>query len=178
MNRLIVIIITVLTCSTKSFTQSIDLTRKVDSLRYLGVQPFDCNSLYWQVVKGGKEAIPLLIARLNDNTPTKVSLNCKRTDVKVGDVCYEVLTEIFEIPTFFVTRLQFDFVDQNGCQHGLYQYFASDRLRFKKQILDYYQHFKDHIVFVKYGKDYKNNCKLTNKILGYYQVEEKFLKCD
>ena len=175
MKRLLTILILLLLDLTNGFGQISNLELKVDSLQYLKRQPFACNSTYWHVVVKGKEVIPFLIDKLDDTTATEISLTCKPTDVKLGDICFEALTEICSIPIFYITHLQFDLIDENGCQHGVFNYLANNRQKFKEQIRVYYEKYKNDLKFIRYQKDYQNDCKKMNGIFGYYDVDWKLL---
>ncbi len=158
--------------------QTNSIKAKVDSLQFLNEQPFSCTSVYWRILGTGKETIPFLIDRLGDTTLTQISLTCKQKNVTVGDICYEALTEIINIPLFYVTHQQFDFIDQSGCQQSVFTYLDNNRQKFKSQILTYYNKYKIELKFVRYSKDYKNDCKKKNKIFGYYDVDWKLLDAD
>lgn len=160
---------------TGTFGQQNNIALKIDSLQFLKAQPFPCNSVYWRIVANGKDAIPFLIDKLDDTTATTTSLTCKKTNVKLGDICYESLTDIFSIPLFYVTHQQFDFFDNYGCLEGVLAYLDNNRQRFKAQIQAYYIKYKTDLKFVRYRKDYKDECKKENKILGYYAVDSKLL---
>ncbi len=149
---------------------------QIDSLRYLKNQPFDCNSIYWKVVASGKEAIPILIEKLTDTTPTQIKLTCKSANVKLGDICYVALEEIFNFPIFYITKRQFDFYDEKGCRVGVLDHLDSHRQEYKEQIENYYLRFKSDLKYVKYDKSYKNICKEKNKISGYYDIDWKLLQ--
>jgi len=158
------------------FGQTNNIQLKIDSLKYLNLEPFPCNSIYWRVISTGKDAIPILIDKLTDTTNTKISLICKSVNVKIGDISFDVLTQIFNIPLYYVTKQQFDFIDQYGCQHGVYKYLDNNREKFKSQILDYYNKYKLELKFVKYDEGYKNECKIVNNIYGYYDIDWKLLE--
>jgi len=176
MRKTTAIFIVLLVFSQLIVGQSNEIKTKIDSLQYLKQEPFSCNSVYWRVVAIGKNAIPFLIDKLDDTTKTQISLTCKRTNVKFGDICFEALTEIINIPLFYVTNRQFDFIDQYGCQHGVFKYLDNNRQQFKSQILDYYNKYKEELKFLKYDKEYKNECKRKNKIFGYYNIDSKLLQ--
>jgi hypothetical protein len=175
MKNLVTILIILTCCSTLVVGQTNNVIQKIDSLRYLKEQPFTCNSVYWRVVVTGKEAIPFLIEKLDDTTHTQILLTCKKSNVKFGDICYQALTEILNIPLFYVTQQQFDFIDQYGCQQGVLTYLDNNRQKFKSQILDYYNKYKTELKFVRYTKGYKDECKKMNKLFGYYDVDWKLL---
>ena len=113
--------------STQIVGQTSKIKIQVDSLQHLNQQPLACNPIYWRVVATGKDAIPFLIEKLDDTTYIQTSLTCKATNVKLGDICFEALTEIFNIPLFYVTHQQFDFIDQYGCQQGVFTYLDSNQ---------------------------------------------------
>jgi hypothetical protein len=175
MKHLVTILLILTYNSTPVLGQTNDVIHKIDSLQYLKEQPFSCNSVYWRVVVRGKDAIPFLINKLDDTTLTKISLTCKKTNVKLGDIYYEALTEIFNIPLFYVTQQQFDFIDQYGCRQGVFTYLDNNRQKFKSQILSYYNKYKTELKFIRYSKEYKNDCKKKNKIFGYYDIDWKLL---
>ena len=161
--------------STQIVGQTSKIKIQVDSLQHLNQQPLACNPIYWQLVATGKDAIPFLIEKLDDTTYIQTSLTCKATNVKLGDICFEALTEIFNIPLFYVTHQQFDFIDKYGCQQGVFTYLDSNRKKFKSQILAYYEKYKTKLKFIRYDKNYKNDCKKKYKIFGYYNVNSKLL---
>lgn len=175
MTKFISVLILLLLLSKLTIGQTNSIILKIDSLKYLDQQPFTCNSVFWRVAATGKDAIPFLIDKLEDTTQTQVSLTCKKTNVKFGDICYEVLTEILNIPLFYITEHQFDMIDQYGCQQGVYNYIDNNRQKFKSQILDYYDKYKLNLKFIYYDKEYKNECKLENNIYGYYDIDWKLL---
>ena len=175
MTKLLSIFFIIIFGSTQIVGQTSNIKFQVDSLQYLKQQPLACNPIYWRVVAAGQDAIPFLIDKLDDTTLIQTSLTCKATNVKVGDICFEALTEIFNIPLFYVTHQQFDFIDQYGCQQGVFTYLDSNRQKFKSQILAYYDKYKTELKYIRYDKNYKNDCKKKYKVFGYYDVNWKLL---
>ena len=175
MTKLLTIFFILILGSAQIVGQTSNLKLKIDSLQYLKQQPLTCNFIYWRVVAIGKEAIPFLIDKLDDTTHIQTSLTCKATNVKLGDICFEALTEILNIPLFYVTHQQFDFVDQYGCQQGVFNYLDNNRQTFKSQILAYYEKYKTKLKFIRYDNSYKNDCKKKYKVFGYYDVNWKLL---
>src|SRR6478735_6756864 len=157
MPKYITILFTLFLFSKFTLAQKSDIQLKIDSLQYLTHQPFACNTVYWRVVAAGKNSIPFLIDKLDDTTQTQVSLTCKKTNVRMGDICFEALTDICNMPLFYITGQQFDFIDQYGCKHGLFTYIDNNRQKFTSQIVNYYNKFKTNLKLIKYGKDYKND---------------------
>jgi len=162
-----------LTCclamTTEAQSKSIEL--KIDSLKKFNGDIFDCNSIYWRVVALGKEAIPFLITAISDTSRTNTKLPCKKKNVRTGDICYAALTEIFNIPLFYVTNIQFDVIDEHGCDLGVFDYLDRERLKFKGQIEGYYNKYKHNLKLRKYVGLTKSDCKQKNKLPGYYDVD-------
>ena len=179
MTRVTLFFMLALFYASHSFAQTDEINKKIDSLKYLGKDAYTCNSVYWHIVLLGKDAIPLLIARMDDTTQTQATYVCKKGNLKLGDICYKVLQEIMEIPTFYVTHIQFDVIDENRCQVGVYDYLDSNREKYKQQVSSYYETYKNSLKFVKYSYspgDHPNACKVKYKIYGYYKVDYKLLK--
>ena len=175
MTKLLSIFFILIFGSTRIIGQTSNIKVQVDSLKYLKQPGLVCNPIYWRVVATGKDAIPFLIDKLDDTTHIQTSLTCKTTNVKLGDICFKALTEIFNIPLFYVTHQQFDYFDQNGCQQGVFTYLDNNRQKFKSQILAYYMKYKTKLKYIRYDKNYKNDCKKKYKIFGYYNINSKLL---
>ncbi len=165
-------------CASHSFAQTDEINGKIDSLKYLDKDAYKCNSVYWRIVAIGKDAIPLLISRMDDTTLTEAAYVCKKGKLKLGDLCYKVLEEIMEIPTFYVTHVQFDLFE-GECQVGVYGYLERERKKFKQQVSSYYETYKNDLKFVKFSYpagEHPNACKIKYKIYGYFDVDPKLLK--
>lgn len=165
--------------TTRSLAQVDEINKKIDSLKYLSKDACNCNSVYWRVVKYGKDAIPLLIARMDDTTETKATYVCKKGNLKLGDLCFGVLEEIMNVHYFYITHMQFDLVDENQCQVGVYGYLDREREKFKQQLSNYYETYKNNLKFIKYSysPEYPPSaCKVKYKIYGYYDVEAQLLR--
>ena len=88
----------------------------VDSLKFIKADTFNCEAdLYWRIIAKGKAAVPFLIEKLADTTPTKIKYNCKKTKLNVGEVAHFALTQIAEFPAYVVTKIQFDVFIDGGC---------------------------------------------------------------
>jgi hypothetical protein len=75
--------------------QEVQIRNMVDSLTYMNYDTLDCSAdLYWRIVAKGKEAVPSLIEKLTDTTPTQVLFHCKKGTLNVGEVAYFALQEI------------------------------------------------------------------------------------
>jgi hypothetical protein len=153
--------------ATRSLAQVDEINKKIDSLKYLSKDAYNCNSVYWRVVKYGKDAIPLLIARMDDTTETKATYVCKKGNLKLGDLCFGVLEEIMNVHYFYITQV------------GVYGYLDREREKFKQQLSNYYETYKNNLKFIKYSysPEYPPNaCKVKYKVYGYYDVDLQLLK--
>ncbi len=145
------------------------IKKQVDSIRYLkGDAAFDCNSVIWRIIARKKEAVPYLITLISDNTPIPVYYRCKRGNMKVGDMAFYVLDEIVSVPKYLVTGEQFD-VYYGGCQSGVYDYIDENRLRFQRQVREWYLRYEKEFVRDKFIGG-PTGCRLKNKIDGYYRM--------
>ena len=124
-----------------SIGQSDKIKLQVDSLKYLSGDPFECNSLTWRIIANKKDAIQILIDKLDDTTLTKATDKCKTTNLRVGDLAYLTLERILALPFFAVTGMQCDVI-QDGCQVGIFEYIEANRFKFKGQVQKYYNEKK------------------------------------
>ncbi|GAA4344018.1 hypothetical protein [Flaviaesturariibacter amylovorans] len=105
-------------CNTLAFAQPVDLQAQegrlrtlVDELARMQTDTIDCSARpFWQLVAGGRAAIPVLIGALTDARPTRVRHPCKKVPLNVGELAHFALIEIGEFPAFVVTGIQFDVV--------------------------------------------------------------------
>lgn len=174
--QLLTLTVFLLTTSYKPLAgQTNNIKLQIDSLKYLDKDAFECSSVYWKIIATGKDAIPFLIANLEDTTPTKIKYVCKKEQLKFGDICFVALEQIFNIPLFYVTGQQFDYYE-NGCRGGVLTYLDNNRKKIKDPITDYYKTYQSEIKFLKYAGGYKDECKMANNIYGYYDIDVKLLK--
>jgi len=165
------VILTFLSITTSA---QVDIKKMVDSLQYLKTDSLDCSAgIYWRIVAQKEKAVPFLIDKLTDLTPTNLKDRCKVTPLNVSEVAYYALTEIADFPIFLVTHMQFDHLDEKGCS-GFHQwYFFSDSIAHK-------QAFQDNVRswwagnFNKYRwtairKKDLSFCQLSAGITGYYK---------
>ncbi len=141
---------------------------QIDSLRYLGVDAFNCNSAIWQIIAKRKEAIPYLINLVGDSSLTSVNYHCKKDGkMKVGDVAFYALDEIVSVPMTYVTGRQFDLF-HDGCQEWVYDYIEENRLVFQQQLQKWYQESKENFIWERYEEKYLTECQRKNYIFGYF----------
>src|SRR6266700_5328276 len=132
--------------------QTNSIKAETDSLKYLGANAFDCNSVFWIIIAHKKEAIPYLIDKLGDSTITRAKHKCKLQNLRVGDLAYLALAHITFFPTAQITHMQFDVIVK-GRQDGFFEYIEGKRLLFQTQVRNWYN---------KSGKSYKWT-KLTSQ---------------
>jgi len=75
------------------------------------------DSLYWQIVRLGQEAIPYLIKKVQDSSATNIQVPCRETNLNVGTVALIALDHIISIPYFMVFETQWDVLEMN-CDFG------------------------------------------------------------
>ncbi len=70
---------------------------------------------FWTVVRDGLDALPLLVDRLDDASPTTAALPNFGGEYAVGDVALDAISEIVRgIPTFDLVNVKFD-DSEEGC---------------------------------------------------------------
>jgi hypothetical protein len=150
------------------FGQTDKLKFLVDSLKYLSSDPFECNSVTWRIIAYKKDAIQLLIDKLNDTTITSAKDNCKTSNLKVGDIAYLTLERILPLPFFAVTGMQCDVI-KNGCQLGIFEYIENNRIKFKRQVQMYYDKKKSNLKWLQLDNNDLTPCYIKNNIKGQYE---------
>ncbi len=150
------------------FGQNEKIKIQVDSLKYISGDLFECNSLSWRIIANKKDAIQLLIDKLDDTTQTQAKYHCKTSNLQVGDIAFLTLERILALPFFVVTGIQFDLYE-NGCQTGTFEYIESNRIKFKEQVQDYYDKKKDNLKWQQFNSNKLTPCHLQNQINGRYE---------
>jgi hypothetical protein len=151
-----------------TFGQTDKIKLQVDSLKYLSGDPFECNSLTWRIIANKKDAIQVLIDKLDDTTLTKATDKCKTTNLRIGDLAYLTLKRILPLPFFAVTGMQCDVI-QDGCQVGVFEYIEANRSKFKEQVQAYYDKKKDNLKWRQLDSNHLTPCYIQNNIKGQYE---------
>jgi hypothetical protein len=145
-----------------------EVIKQVDSLKFVKEMPYICrdfieankrnpltigcgDELYWNTVRLNKNAIELLIDKLDDTTTTNATVPLFGFNYTVADIAYTVLQEIIhDIPTFELLGVQFD---KEGCGYCSYwQHLNKDfsnRKHFKEAVKNWYHKNKDNLVWIK-----------------------------
>jgi hypothetical protein len=144
----------------------------VDSLRFIKSDTFDCQAgIYWRIIQKGKEAIPFLIEKLTDTTPTNIRYHCKKTPLNVGEVAHFALLEIASFPAFLVTRIQFDLIDVNEDGSSCWNFYEflfmnKNKARYQKSMRDWYEREKTKYKLIRIAK--RTQCQIRYGIRSYY----------
>lgn len=152
------------------FAQKVELKKNIDNIQKADIHYFECNSTYWKIVVAKKDAIPLLIEKLDDVTLTNANNKCKTGNLRVGDIAYLALTQILNLPLFEITKQQFDVIETNGCQAFVFDYIENNRPQFKKAVKNYYIKNKSKFKLKKFNPKSLNKCQKENKIFGYFDI--------
>jgi hypothetical protein len=158
----------VILTNTNAFGQTDLLKSQVDSLKYLSGDPFDCNFVTWRIIENKKEAIQILIEKIEDTTLTNTTDKCKTTNLRVGDLAYLTLKRILPLPFFAVTRMQCDVI-KDGCLVGVFEYIDANRTTFKGQVQTYYDKKKDNLKWRQLDRNHLTPCHIQNNIKGQYK---------
>jgi hypothetical protein len=164
----ILLIVFCLLSTVSLFGQSSRIKSQIDSLKYLSDKAFDCSSVTWRIISNKKDAIQLLIDKLDDTTITKANDKCKTTSLRVGDLAYLTLIKILPLPFFVVTGMQCD-VFQEGCQVGVFEYIETNRKKFKGQVQTYYDGKRGDLKWRQLDSNHLTPCYTRNKINGQYE---------
>ncbi|MCX6318586.1 MAG: hypothetical protein NTW29_14935 [Bacteroidetes bacterium] len=143
------------------------LQKQVDSIKYLQGDPFACTAVTWRIIANRMDAIQLLIDQLADSTMTNARDKCKKTNLAFGDIAFLTLKEILPLPFFAVTQVQCDVIE-DGCQLGIFEYIAANRLRFRQQVQAYYNRNKNQLKWRQLDSNYLTPCHIQNNIKGIY----------
>jgi len=156
---------------TLSFGQTGSIMSMVDSLKYLKADSLDCKAdLFWRIVAQGDKAIPFLIAKLTDTTPTNVRFHCKKGKLNVAEIAQRALTNIADFPASAVMHSQFDVIDNDGCW-SFYAFFFmnSNKHRYQDSVQAWYSRERPKYKVVKIPKSEQDKCRLKYGIDTYYR---------
>lgn len=147
----------------------------VDSLRFMQEDTLDCRAdLFWRIVAKGKEAIPFLINKLADTTPTSIRYHCKKSPLNIGEVAHFALVEIASFPAFVVTHIQFDFFvpgDTGKPCWSFYDFlFMNDnKPRYQASMKEWYAKEKNNYKTQRIPKNKQNACQKKFGINTFYR---------
>ena len=153
-----------------SFAQNSDLKSMVDSLEFIKTDTLNCNAdLYWRVIVKGKAAIPFLIEKLSDTTPTNIKFHCKKTRLNVGEVAHFALTQIAEFPIYVITKIQFDVFTDRGCW-TFYEYLFNNanKTEYRKSVQEWYDKQKGKYKPKRISKKDRSACQKLFGVNTYY----------
>lgn len=126
------------------------------------------SSVYWELVKIGEPAIPILIENLTNSSRTQCTSICRKDGpLTVGDVSYNALNEIAEFPAAAVTGYQFCTFDENGCSVFYeYLYDEENKQDLKSKCKEFYKRatFETAALDSSEMTPIRKNYKLTEKL--------------
>ncbi len=106
------------------------------------------DSLYWEIVGLGKEAIPYLIKKIQDNSKTDIKIPCRESKLTVGTTAFMALDDIISIPYFLVFEIQWDVLEMNcdfGYPVGLLEYINEHPQEAYNKIIKWYDRYGQSI---------------------------------
>ena len=116
-----------------------------------------------------------LIKKISDTSFTNIYFKDYSSNIRLraGDIAYITLTQILSIPLFKIANVQFDVGIYGGYQSGFFEYLNlfSNRVKFQKQLENYYQLNK--FKFYLFSENVKQTkiCALSHGIKGFYDLE-------
>ncbi len=173
----------------------IDIKTKIDSLKYVSEIPYACeiiqigdkpiqkdtfiynigcgDKLFWDAVRLKDLAIPYLIEQLDNLEETQASFPYQGGQCKVADVSYIVLQEIIHgIPTAQLLNVNPKEFDCGYCYYHLTLQDKNNRIKFKKQITDWYQTNKDNMVWIPENEFGTCDCSGKHPNGGFYMIKK------
>jgi len=142
------------------------LKLQVDSLKFVSGDPLDCNAVTWRIIANKKDAIQLLIDKLDDPTLTSAKNKHKAANLAVADVAYLTLIKILPLPFFAVTGMQCDVIESDGYQQDIFEYMEGNRAKFKAQVQAYYDRKKDKLTWQQFDRNHLTPCYMKNILTG------------
>ena len=151
--------------------QGPEIKSMVDSLRFINADTLNCKAdLYWRIIAKGKVAIPFLIEKLADTTPTNIKYHCKKARLNVAEVAHFALTQIAEFPAYVVTKIQFDIFNNAGCWIFYdYLFNNANKAAYKKSVQDWYAKQKENYRLKRISIKYQTGCQKLFGIKAYYR---------
>ncbi|OJJ15369.1 hypothetical protein BKI52_38800 [marine bacterium AO1-C] len=132
------------------------------------------DTLFWQIVQLGQEAIPYLITKILDNTQTRIKIPCRDVYLNVGAVAYIILTHMVSIPKMLVFDIQFDYFEIN-CDFGYFSYeleYINDRPKdAHRKLTKWYHKYKSKITKEKIKFDNEPDCRKQYNIDYELEIE-------
>ncbi|MEZ5015183.1 MAG: hypothetical protein R2794_12915 [Chitinophagales bacterium] len=124
---------------------------------------FDCgDALFWEIVQLGKDAIPDLIKKVEDNTGTQIPIPCRQDTLTQGMIAFMILEQIIEIPYYQVFGIQWDVFDLN-CDfvypQGFIDFVQSNPVLVHEKLKKWYATYNDSVSRTNTHSDEWNDCQ-------------------
>ena len=164
-----------------NFGQSNLLLTQINVLNKVSNIPFDnsknpwqdCgDEIIWTIAVQGESAIEPLIKKIADTSFTNLYFKdySNKIRLRVGDIAYITLEQILFIPTFTIANVQFDVGIYGGYQSGFFEYLNSfsNRIKFQKQLDNYYRTNKFKLVLFNKNEMQIKACAISHNIKGRF----------
>ncbi len=120
------------------------------------------DSIYWEIVQLGEEAIPHLISIIQDTTKTDIKIPCQEGNLTIGTVAFMILDDIISIPYFSVFGIRWDVFEMNcnfGYPIGLLEYINTYPQTVNKKLTEWYDKYGNKIKNKKLQSTEQNDCQ-------------------
>ena len=157
-----------------------DLVDKMNEIKNIPFRTFPFNlleidsitwncgdSLYWEIVQLGQDAIPYLITKVQDSTMTDIQIPCREINLTVGTIAFIALNNIIDIPNIIVFECQCDVFMMN-CDFeypiGLLEYINKNPQEVHEKLMKWYEKYGKTIKKKKLKKSEQNVCQKKHGI--------------
>ena len=138
------------------------------------------DSIYWNIVKGGLNNVPLLIELLDNTKETGFQIPYFGRDYSIADLAYFIITDIiYCVPTY-------DLLEKAGCKIDTGEGFANywycleenelNRKKFKAVVQKWFFNNKDNFIWLKTDMhnytDFSEMEPFKNPAGGYYIIKK------
>lgn len=134
------------------------------------------DSLFWQIVQKGKDAIPYLILKTQDGEKTGIQIPCTTDTLSVGAIAFIMLDKIMHIPYYTVYNVQWDSYTQNcafGYPEGLLEFVSNSPNFAYLGLLKWYYERSDEIIEEPIPSSLKTACQTQYQIQHWYMLPQE-----
>jgi len=178
MNKILLYIIAIISINFGNVDSIVEAKlNDIDSMPY--VPEYSGDSVFWELVIMGKDAIPSLINKIVDTTLTEIIVpNCGGF-YRIGDISYIVIMEIIRsIPTFELAQIPKKEVKSRGfCTYWEFiRKGFNNRKLFQINVNDWCLINKDNLLWIKDTLEFRggtHNYPRKNPANGYYKIKNK-----
>jgi hypothetical protein len=177
MKKMLTLAITLSLISKSTFAQGSEIKAMVDQIDYLFADTLDCHAdFYWKIIAQGESALPYLIEKLTDTTPTNARFHCKKNKLNVGEVAYFAIKEIGDFPESLVTNMQFDI--RHSDQHGNlcwsfydFLFYNPNKAIYQQKVKLWYKEHKSKYKSKAIQPEFLTDCQKKFKVKSFLYYE-------